>query len=143
MLIIFLKCFVYDKHGGIQKLLKRIEFQIDLEINKGEQIYFDNQSLYKKAYLFLNKLFIELLAPNQRSKLREKRRSYKLFAVEYHHGEKATDGHYITDVYHPGIVGWVRYDDAKVKVVNNAQVLKSDDKKLVPYLLYYRRSDYI
>lgn len=119
VLIIFLKCFVYDKHGGIQKLLKRIEFQIDLEINK------------------------ELIAPNQRSKLREKRRSYKLFAVEYHHGEKATDGHYITDVYHPGIVGWVRYDDAKVKVVNNAQVLKSDDKKLVPYLLYYRRSDYI
>jgi ubiquitin carboxyl-terminal hydrolase 10 len=85
----------------------------------------------------------ELITPNQRSKLREKKRNYKLFAVEYHYGDKATGGHYITDVYHPGIVGWVRYDDAKVKVVNNAQVLKSDDKKLVPYLLYYRRSDFI
>lgn len=119
VLIIYLKCFVYDKYGGIQKLLKRIEFQIDLEINK------------------------ELITPNQRSKLREKKRAYKLFAVEYHYGDKATGGHYITDVYHPGIIGWVRYDDAKVRVVNNSHVLKSDDRKLVPYLLYYRRADYI
>lgn len=119
VLILYLKCFVYDKQGGIQKLLKRIEFQIDLEINK------------------------ELIAPNQRSKFREKKRTYKLFAVEYHHGDRATGGHYITDVYHPGIIGWVRYDDSKVRVVNNSHVLKSDDKKLVPYLLYYRRADYI
>lgn len=120
MLIIYLKCFVFDKHGGSQKLLKRVDFQIDLEISR------------------------ELIASNQRSKLKEKeKRSYKLFAVEYHHGERATGGHYITDVYHPGIVGWVRYDDASVRVVSNAQVLKSDDKKLIPYLLYYRRCDLI
>lgn len=120
VLIIYLKCFVYDKHGGSQKLLKRVDFQIDLEISR------------------------ELIAAHQRSKLKDKeKRSYKLFAVEYHHGERATGGHYITDVYHPGIVGWVRYDDASVRVVSNAQVLKSDDKKLVPYLLYYRRCDLI
>lgn len=119
VLILYLKCFIYDKNGGIQKLLKRIEFQIDLEINK------------------------ELITPNQRSKLREKKRAYKLFAVEYHHGDRATGGHYITDVYHPGIIGWVRYDDSKVRVVNNSHVLKSDDRKLVPYLLYYRRADFI
>ncbi len=35
VLILYLKCFVYDKQGGIQKLLKRLDFQIDLEINKG------------------------------------------------------------------------------------------------------------
>ena len=119
VLIIYLKCFVYDKQGGIQKLLKRIEFSIDLEINK------------------------ELISPAQRSKLKENKRKYKLFAVEYHHGDKANGGHYITDVYHPGVVGWVRYNDATVQSVNNAQVLKSDDKKLVPYLLYYRRADLI
>lgn len=120
VLIIYLKCFVFDKHGGSQKLLKRVEFQIDLEISR------------------------DLIASTQRSKLREKeKRSYKLFAVEYHHGERASGGHYITDVYHPGIVGWVRYDDAQVRVVSNAQVLKSDDKKLIPYLLYYRRCDLI
>ena len=119
VLILYLKCFVYDKYGGIQKLLKRIEFQIDLEINK------------------------ELISSGQRSKLKDKRSKYKLFAVEYHYGDKATGGHYITDVYHPGIVGWVRYDDANVRICNNQQVLRSDDKKLVPYLLYYRRADLI
>lgn len=120
VLIIYLKCFVFDKHGGSQKLLKRLEFAIDLEISR------------------------ELISPAQRSKLKDKKRSsYKLFAVEYHHGERATGGHYITDVYHPGIVAWVRYDDAHVRVLNNAQVLKSDDRKLIPYLLYYRRCDLI
>ncbi|CAF0796641.1 unnamed protein product [Brachionus calyciflorus] len=119
VLILYLKCFVYDKHGGIQKLLKRLDFQIDLEINK------------------------ELISSGQRSKLKDKRNKYKLFAVEYHYGDKATGGHYITDVYHPGIISWVRYDDANVKICNNYQVLKSDDKKLVPYLLYYRRADLI
>ena len=94
--------------------------------------------------LWLNVLtYLDLITPNQRSKLKEKKRTYKLFSVEYHYGDKATGGHYITDVYHPGIIGWVRFDDAKVKVVNNLQVLKSEDKKLTPYLLYYRRADYI
>jgi ubiquitin carboxyl-terminal hydrolase 10 len=35
VLILYLKCFVYDKQGGIQKSLKRIDFQIDLDINRG------------------------------------------------------------------------------------------------------------
>ena len=91
----------------------------------------------------LNIDVLDLISSNQRSKLREKRKQYKLFAVEYHHGDRANGGHYITDVYHPGIVGWVRYDDGIVKLVNNSQVLKSDDKKLIPYLLYYRRADLI
>jgi len=134
-----LKCFVYDKQGGIQKLIKRIDFQIDLEINKG---MLNKQKKNKFKIIFLLKI-IELISPNQRSKLRDKKRNYKLFAVEYHQGDKANGGHYITDVYHPGIIGWVRYDDATVKVINNAQVLKSEDKKLIPYLLYYRRADLI
>ncbi|RNA18365.1 ubiquitin carboxyl-terminal hydrolase 10 isoform X3 [Brachionus plicatilis] len=119
VLILYLKCFVYDKYGGIQKLLKRVDFQIDLEISK------------------------ELISSGQRSKLKDKRSKYKLFAVEYHYGDKATGGHYITDVYHPGIISWVRYDDANVRICNNQQVLRSEDKKLVPYLLYYRRADLI
>jgi ubiquitin carboxyl-terminal hydrolase 10 len=36
VLILYLKCFVYDKSGGVQKLSKRIEYQIDLEINKSK-----------------------------------------------------------------------------------------------------------
>jgi ubiquitin carboxyl-terminal hydrolase 10 len=61
--------------------------------------------------------------------------------VEYHQGEKATGGHYITDVYHPGIVNWVRYNDATVHTVTTANLLRGEDRKLVPYLLYYRRAD--
>ncbi len=35
VLILYLKCFVYDtKSAGIQKLFKRVDYQIDLEINK-------------------------------------------------------------------------------------------------------------
>ena len=35
ILILHLKCFVYDKSGGCQKLLKHIEFSSDLDISKG------------------------------------------------------------------------------------------------------------
>lgn len=35
ILILHLKCFVYDKSGGCQKLLKRIDFTSDLELSKG------------------------------------------------------------------------------------------------------------
>jgi len=48
VLILYLKCFVYDKQGGIQKLLKRIDFQIDLEIIKGK--YFN----FFFSYMFIN-----------------------------------------------------------------------------------------
>ncbi len=50
VLILYLKCFVYDKQGGIQKLLKRIDFQIDLEIIKGRN--FDH--LYLLITLYKN-----------------------------------------------------------------------------------------
>ena len=35
ILILHLKCFVYDKSGGCQKLLKRVDFTSDLDISKG------------------------------------------------------------------------------------------------------------
>lgn len=37
VLILHLKFFVYDKDGGSQKLLKNLEYGIDLEITKGEE----------------------------------------------------------------------------------------------------------
>ncbi len=66
---------------------------------------------------------------------------YKLFAVEYHSGERANDGHYLTDVFHPGLQGWLRYDDANVQVVPSSQVMNCSADKLTPYLLFYRRGD--
>ena len=35
VLILHLKCFVYDQKGGCQKLLKKIDFEVDLQIKKG------------------------------------------------------------------------------------------------------------
>ena len=66
---------------------------------------------------------------------------YKLFAVEYHQGDQVSQGHYITDVFHPGLQGWIRYDDANVHVVTSSQVINSNAEKLTPYLLFYRRGD--
>ena len=78
VLILHLKRFIYDDSGS-QKLLKNIDFPVDLEIPK------------------------EILSSNSRNKYHPKQRSFKLFAVVYHNGKEATLGHYVTDVYHAGM----------------------------------------
>jgi hypothetical protein len=35
VLILHLKCFVYNKDGGSQKLMKKVDYGIELEITKG------------------------------------------------------------------------------------------------------------
>lgn len=37
ILILHLKCFVYDKHGGSQKVLHNMDFSTTLEFEKGRQ----------------------------------------------------------------------------------------------------------
>ncbi|XP_067932068.1 ubiquitin carboxyl-terminal hydrolase 10-A-like [Watersipora subatra] len=112
ILILHLKCFVYDKHGGSQKVLHEMNFNDTLEFDK------------------------ELLA-----KYGPKgQRSYKLFAVVYHSGAKTTGGHYHTDVYHTGVQSWVRFDDNSTSLIEKSDVFKSKHP-CVPYLLYYRRAD--
>lgn len=63
-----------------------------------------------------------------------------IVTVVYHHGKNATGGHYTTNVFHPGINGWVNIDDNHVKTVSVGGVLKYIPPR-VPYLLYYRRLD--
>lgn len=36
VLVLHLKRFVYEKTGGCQKLVKNVEYPVDLEISKGE-----------------------------------------------------------------------------------------------------------
>lgn len=67
---------------------------------------------------------------------------YKLFAVVYHDGKEASEGHYLTDVFHVGYSSWIRYDDSSVKAVPESVVLRPRHPR-VPYLLYYRRFDTI
>lgn len=45
VLVLHLKRFVYEKTGGCQKLIKNIEYPVDLEISKGEN-YVRQQRLW-------------------------------------------------------------------------------------------------
>ncbi|XP_047219042.1 ubiquitin carboxyl-terminal hydrolase 10 isoform X3 [Girardinichthys multiradiatus] len=116
VLVLHLKRFVFEKTGGCQKLTKNIDYPVDLEISK------------------------DLLSSGVRSKVLKGQRTYRLFAVVYHHGNSATGGHYTTDVFHIGLNGWLRIDDQAVKVINQYQVLKQTAERTA-YLLYYRRVD--
>ncbi|XP_072236661.1 ubiquitin carboxyl-terminal hydrolase 10 isoform X2 [Leuresthes tenuis] len=116
VLVLHLKRFVFEKTGGCQKLTKNIDYPVDLEISK------------------------DLLSSGVRSKVVKGQRTYRLFAVVYHHGNSATGGHYTTDVFHIGLNGWLRIDDQAVKVINQYQVVKQTTERTA-YLLYYRRVD--
>ncbi|KAM9764855.1 ubiquitin carboxyl-terminal hydrolase 10 isoform 2-T2 [Menidia menidia] len=116
VLVLHLKRFVFEKTGGCQKLTKNIDYPVDLEISK------------------------DLLSAGVRSKVVKGQRTYRLFAVVYHHGNSATGGHYTTDVFHIGLNGWLRIDDQAVKVINQYQVVKQTTERTA-YLLYYRRVD--
>nr|BAE34291.1 unnamed protein product [Mus musculus] len=116
VLVLHLKRFVYEKTGGCQKLVKNIDYPVDLEISR------------------------ELLSPGIKNKNFKCQRTYRLFAVVYHHGNSATGGHYTTDVFQIGLNGWLRIDDQTVKVINQYQVVKPPADRTA-YLLYYRRVD--
>lgn len=116
VLILHLKRFLYDKSGGCQKLMKKVDYSMEIEILK------------------------DLISPNAKSRISVTQRFYKLFAVVYHTGKDASGGHYITDVYHVGTSGWLRCDDSIVKPVKSTQVTKPI-ATCIPYLLFYRRKD--
>ncbi|XP_071479256.1 ubiquitin carboxyl-terminal hydrolase 10-A-like [Diadema antillarum] len=116
VLILHLKRFLYDKSGGCQKLMKKVEYGMELEISK------------------------DLISPNAKSRITFNQRVYKLFAVVYHTGKEASGGHYITDLYHVGTSGWLRCDDSIIKSIKPVQVTKPQST-YIPYLLFYRRRD--
>ena len=113
ILILHLKRFIYNKNGGSLKVDKRVHFKTDLVIQ--------NQWLSETA-------------PDYNID----QRSYKLFAVVYHHGVKATGGHYSADVFHIGIVSWLRIDDQHIWPIKLVDVTSHSSKR-TPYLLYYRQ----
>ena len=136
ILIIHLKCFLYDERDGVKKVNKSISYAVNLSLPKGK----------KNASLALVVLHEERDTSSSLGILTEQARKqnydrYKLFAVEYHQGDQASKGHYITDVFHPGLQGWIRCDDGNVHVITSNQVINSPSDKLTPYLLFYRRGD--
>jgi len=115
ILILHLKRFVYDgKTGGVQKIMKQIEFGVDLEISKS------------------------ILSAECRAS--PKQRQYKLFGVVYHNGREATKGHYVTDIYHTGYATWLHCDDSIVQPTAE-QLVVTPSASSTPYLLFYRRGD--
>lgn len=38
VLVLHLKCFVYNKDGGSQKLMKKVDYKVELEITKGKTV---------------------------------------------------------------------------------------------------------
>ena len=115
ILILHLKRFVYDgMTGGVQKVMKQIEFSVDLEISKSI-------------------LSAECRANN-------KQRQYKLFSVVYHNGREATKGHYVTDIFHTGYSSWLHCDDSTVSPTCEQSVLAPSPTS-APYILLYRRGD--
>ncbi|KAI5721041.1 hypothetical protein M8J77_015207 [Diaphorina citri] len=123
VLLLHLKCFDYKSHS-CHKIQKALDFPVLLSLEP------------------------RLLSSGKNKKLSggppngPKNKQYKLFAVVYHDGKEASKGHYITDVFHVGYSGWIRYDDANVRFVMEQEVLHPRPPR-VPYILYYRRADTI
>ncbi|XP_044760309.1 ubiquitin carboxyl-terminal hydrolase 10-like [Coccinella septempunctata] len=114
VLVLHLECFGY-KWNGCTKIMKTMEFPIDLQV--------DSKILSGK--------------PSSSSE-----KQYKLFAVVYHEGKEASKGHYVADAFHSGHHTWLRFDDAKVRSVSVESVLKPHGDR-VPYLLFYKRGDIV
>lgn len=114
ILILHLKCFDFNNWYGCSKVMKTLEYPVDLTIEEN------------------------LLSSPKRQKQQENK--YKLCGVVYHDGYEATKGHYITDAYHVGYSSWFRYDDSSVKMIPREELLKPQAGR-VPYLLFYRRCD--
>jgi len=117
ILILHLKRFVYSgASGGCQKVMKHVEFSVDLEISR------------------------DILSVANKSKYTAKQRQYKLFAVVNHTGREATKGHYVADVYHTGYASWLHCDDSIIQPTAE-QLVTSPAPHSTPYILFYRRGD--
>ena len=117
VLILHLKRFVYDSATGlVQKIMKPVEFETDLEIEEA------------------------VLSAECRVDTTARSRQYELFSVVYHNGREATQGHYVTDVFHQGHSSWLHCNDSIVKTKTKEQVLAPSFLS-TPYILFYRRRD--
>lgn len=114
VLILHLKRFVYDKNGGCKKLMNAIHIPHQLQLDRK-------------------------LMSKERPPIRL--RTYQLFAVLSHSGERTDKGHYVTDAYHPAGRMWLRCDDDNVTPIAQGELLRFDNSSLVPYLLFYKRLD--
>ena len=66
VLVLHLKWFTYDKNGGLQKCIKQVDFDIDLEIGKGWYCFSsasfitDRRGIVEQGGCFQRRLFVSL-----------------------------------------------------------------------------------
>ncbi|XP_070202986.1 ubiquitin carboxyl-terminal hydrolase 10-like isoform X2 [Littorina saxatilis] len=119
VLVLHYKTFQYDLQTGVsEKIIKDFKFDVDLTIPK------------------------ELLTTNARSKILPAQRNYKLCAVVFHHGKKATGGHYTSVTFDIASQSWLHKDDSNVTVIPESKLLQYYTNNItnqMPYMLFYRQ----
>ncbi|CAD6499409.1 BgTH12-03525 [Blumeria graminis f. sp. triticale] len=106
VLILHLKRFQYDNAGGTQKIWKKVDYPLELELPK-ELFPRHKRSFYEKNGL-----------PN-----------YRLISVVYHHGKNASGGHYTVDVRRQDGREWIRLDDTVIKRVKGEEVVSGGSEE--------------
>ena len=101
VLILHLKRFQYDNHGGTQKIWKKIGYPLDLELPR------------------------EVFPPHQRNARLMPEARYRLVSVVYHHGKNAGGGHYTVDVRRQDGREWIRLDDINIRRVRKEEVAEA------------------
>jgi len=117
ILVVHVKRFLYDLHGGVQKSNKPLLYNTILQVPR------------------------DVLSPNQRGPSSPR---YRLYAVIYHHGKFASGGHYTIDLLRQDHSEWLRIDDTQIDVVAESDVVLMSpstitDKDRTAYLLFYQR----
>lgn len=98
VLILHLKRFQYDNAGGTQKIWKKIDYPLDLQIPK------------------------EAFPPYKRGPRYLEEARYRLIGVVYHHGKNASVGHYTVDVRRQDGQEWIRLDDTVIRRIRSEDV---------------------
>jgi len=117
ILVVHVKRFLYNLHGGVQKSNKPLLYNTVLEVPR------------------------DVLSPNQRAASLPR---YRLYAVIYHHGKFASGGHYTIDLLRQDHSEWLRIDDTQIDVVAESEVVLTSpstitDQDKTAYLLFYQR----
>ena len=117
ILILHLKRFTHDQSAvdDFVKNSKQIEFELQLVIDG------------------------TMLSPDCKQ---VNDRNYRLIAIVHHKGNQASNGHYISDIFHPVLKTWIRCDDG-ILMPRDEKSVTDPSAYNTAYLLFYQRSENI
>ncbi|KAI8972996.1 hypothetical protein BDB01DRAFT_844989 [Pilobolus umbonatus] len=115
VLILHVKRFVFDNVGGVQKLIKRVNYGAKLTIDP------------------------EWMAPVSRPL---EPITYQLFGSVYHHGSSAGGGHYTCDIKRKN-GQWLHIDDTTITPVSEQDVLVTEENTRTSEKIHADQTAYI